>query len=147
VRVSVQAVRAATLPLDVAIVLYYKGNPAGPRPIHFVGSSLKDLRNLPELVQDVVGAALLDAQYGDRPEGARQFGEGLPREVMRLAADRDGDAFRVAYVASLPAAVYVLHAFRKKSKKGVSTPRRDLDRIRKRLGFAERHHKETYGPP
>jgi hypothetical protein len=62
VRVSVQAVGSVTLSLDVAIVLYYEDSPARRRPLHFVGSSLKDLRNLPELVQDIFGAALLDAQ-------------------------------------------------------------------------------------
>ena len=46
------------------------------KPLRFVGSSLKDLREMPEEVQDVFGAALLDAQYGDQPEGARPFGKG-----------------------------------------------------------------------
>jgi phage-related protein len=46
---------------------------AGRKPLHFMGSSRKDLRNMPEPVQDVFGSALLDAQYGDDPEGARPF--------------------------------------------------------------------------
>jgi phage-related protein len=54
---------------------------ASRRPLHFIGSSLKDLRQLPEEVQDVFGSALLDTQYGDFPEGARPFGEGLPSKA------------------------------------------------------------------
>jgi phage-related protein len=115
------------------------------RPIHFIGSSLKDLRKLPEDVQDVFGSALLDTQYGDLPEGARPFGEGLSSKVMKLVEDHDRDTYRAAYVASLPGAVYVLHVFKKKSTTGIATPRPDKDRIRTRLAAAEAHHRDTYG--
>jgi len=115
------------------------------RPLHFIGSSLKDLRKLPEEVQDVFGSALLDTQYGDFPEGARPFGEGLPSKVMKLVEDHDRDTYRAAYVASLPGAVYVLHVFKKKSTTGIATPRPDKDRIRTRLAAAEAHHRDTYG--
>lgn len=118
---------------------------ASRRPIHFIGSSLKDLRKLPGDVQDVFGAALLDTQYGDLPEGARPFGEGLPSKVMKLVEDHDRDTYRAAYVASLPGAVYVLHVFKKKSTTGIATPRPDKDRIRTRLAAAEAHHRDTYG--
>jgi phage-related protein len=53
----------------------------------FIGSSKKDLRELPEDVKDVFGSALLDAQYGDHPDGARPFGEGLPRAILKLTDD------------------------------------------------------------
>ena len=119
--------------------------PGPPRPLHFVGSSLKDLRGMPEDVQDVFGTALLDAQYGDQPDGARAFGEGLPSKVMKLAEDHDGDTYRAAYVASLPGAIYVLHAFKKKSIRGIGTPKPDKDLIRSRLQAAEAHHRDTYG--
>jgi phage-related protein len=114
------------------------------KPLHFVGSSLKDLRTMPEDVQDVFGSALLDAQYGDHPEGARPFGEGLPRSIMKLVESHDGDTFRAAYTVSLPGAVYVLHVFKKKSKSGRGTPRPDKDLIRSRLRAAEQHHAKTY---
>lgn len=100
---------------------------------------------MPEDVQDVFGSALLDAQYGDFPEGARPFGEGLPSKVMKLVEDYDRDTYRAAYVASLPGAVYVLHVFKKKSTTGIATPRPDKDRIRLRLAAAEAHHRNTYG--
>jgi phage-related protein len=99
---------------------------------------------MPEEVQDVFGSALLDAQYGDLPDRARPFGEGLPSKVMKLVEDYDRDTYRAAYVASLPGAVYVLHVFKKKSTTGIATPRSAKDRIRTRLAAAEAHHKETY---
>jgi phage-related protein len=114
------------------------------KPLHFIGSSKKDLRGLPEDVQDAFGSSLLDAQYGDRPEGARPFGEGVPREVMKLVEDFDKNTYRAAYTVSLPGAVYVLHVFSKKSKSGVGTPRPDKDLIRSRLQAARQHHNATY---
>jgi phage-related protein len=117
----------------------------GRKPLHFAGTSKKDLQGMPAEVQDVFGAALLDAQYGDRPEGARFFGEGLPRTVMKLVEDFYGDTYRVAYTIAFPAAVYVLHVFKKKSKSGIRTPKGDIGLIRARLAAAEEHHKRTYG--
>jgi phage-related protein len=112
--------------------------------LHFIGSSLKDLRALPEDVKDVFGAGLLDAQYGDHPEGARPFGEGLPRDVMKLVDDHDGNTYRAAYTVVLSNAVYVLHVFTKKSKRGIEAPRPDKDTIRARLQAAKEHHKRFY---
>ena len=116
----------------------------GRKPIHFLGSSQKDIRTLPEDVQDAFGSALLDAQYGDMPDGARRFGEGLPREVMKLAEDFDGDTYRAAYTMAFPLAVYVLHIFQKKSKSGIATPERDKNLIRRRLNQAEEHYRRVY---
>ena len=90
------------------------------------------------------GSALLDAQYGDHPDGARPFGEGLPPKVMKLVEDHDRDTYRAAYLASLPGAVYVLHVFKKKSSSGIATPKPDRDLIRGRLLAAEAHHRATY---
>jgi phage-related protein len=114
------------------------------KPLHFVASSIKDLRGLPEEVKDVFGAALLDAQYGEHPEGARPFGEGVSREVMKLVEDYDGNTYRAAYTVALPSAVYVLHVFTKKSKQGIGTPRPDKDAIRSRLQAAKEHHATHY---
>jgi phage-related protein len=114
------------------------------KPLHFVGASLKEIRALPEAVQDVFGWALLDAQHGDLPEGSRPFGEGLPREVLKLVEDHDGDTYRAAYTVSFGSAVYVLHVFKKKSSTGIGTPRPALELIRTRLRMAEAHHEQTY---
>ena len=120
-------------------------SPSQRRPLHFIGSSLKDLRAVPEQVQDVFGSALLDAQYGDHPEGARSFGEGIPRGVMKLVEDFDRDTYRAAYTVSFPKAVYVLHVFKKKSTQGVRTPKPDKDLVRSRFRVAEQHYRDTYG--
>jgi len=117
------------------------------KPIHFMGSSKKDIGTLPEDVKDAFGSALLDAQYGDTPDGARPFGEGLPRTVMKLAEDDDGDRYRAAYTVAFPRAVYVLHVFQKKSKSGIGTPERDKDVIRSRLKAAEAHYALNYRRP
>ena len=101
---------------------------------------------MPEEVKDVFGSALLDAQYGDHPEGARPFGEGVPRKVMKLVEDHDRDTYRAAYTVAFPGAVYILHVFQKKSTSGVSTPKPEREVIRARLRDAERHYRKTYGP-
>lgn len=117
---------------------------ADRKPLHFIGSSRRDLQDQPEAVQDVFGSALLDAQYGDLPEGARPFGEGVAREVMKLVEDYDGDTYRAAYTVAFAEAVYVLHVFKKKSKSGIGTPRADKDLIRSRLHAAMAHWQQTY---
>jgi phage-related protein len=117
---------------------------ATPKPLHFMGSSLKDLRAMPETVKDVFGSALLDAQYGELPEGARRFGEGLPREILKLGHDFGGDTYRMAFTMSFRSAVYVLHAFKKKASSGIGTPQPDKDLIRTRLRAAAQHYGRTY---
>lgn len=115
------------------------------KPLHFAGSSRKDLREMPEAVQKDFGKSLLDAQFGGHPPGARVFGEGLPREVMKLAEDHRGDTYRAAYTVAFPEAVYVLHIFKKKSASGVATPAPDRELIRSRLQWAEQDYRSRYG--
>ena len=63
---------------------------------------------MPSDVQDVFGQAILDAQYGDTPDGARPFGEGVRKEIWKLVDDYDGDTYRAAYTVAFEKAVYVL---------------------------------------
>ena len=118
-------------------------------PLKWVGSSRKNLAALPEDVQDVFGSALLDVQYGDTPDRARPFGEGLPREVWKIVEDFDGDTYRAVYTAAFPEVVYVLDAFMKKSKAGIKTPQADKYRVLARLKAAEQdylaHHRRRGG--
>jgi phage-related protein len=115
------------------------------RPVFWIGSSLRDLKAMPEEVQDVIGRELLDLQYFDTPPSARRFGEGLPREVMKLVAADDRRTFRVAYVAAFREAVYVLDAFVKKSMKGIGTPQQDRVRVLRRYAAARAHHATHFG--
>ena len=101
---------------------------------------------MPEEVQDVFGAALLDAQYGETPSNARAFGEGLPGRVLKLALDHYGDTYRLAYTVKFPRAVYVLHAFKKKSVRGTGTPFAEIELVRTRLRIAAEHYQEHYRP-
>jgi phage-related protein len=117
------------------------------RPLIWVRGSKKSLDGVPEDVKDVFGAALLDVQYGDRPAGAKPFGEGLPREIWKIVEDSDGNTYRAVYTAAFPAVVYVLDVFMKKSKSGIATPRMDKDRVRERFNAAKRHYDETYRKP
>lgn len=110
------------------------------KPLYWIASSLKDLKEMPEPVQKTFGTALRDVQYGESPDEAKAlsgFGGGGVRELVK---DHDRSTFRAVYTVSFPGAVYVLHAFQKKSKRGIKTPRKDLDLIRSRLKLARTHY-------
>lgn len=119
------------------------------KPLKWVGSSRKSLAALPEDLQDVFGSALLDVQYGDTPDGARPFGEGLPHEIWKIIEDHDGNTYRAVYTAVFPEVVYVLDAFMKKSKAGIRTPQADKDRVLARFKAAQQdylaHHRRRGG--
>ena len=100
---------------------------------------------MPEDVKDVFGSALLDVQYGDTPEGAKPFGEGLPHEIWKIVEDSDGDTYRAVYTAAFLEVVYVLDGFMKKSKSGVKTPQADKERVIRRFKAAKEHHADNYG--
>jgi phage-related protein len=123
--------------------------PPSRKPLKWVGSSRKNLAALPEDVQDVFGSALLDVQYGDTPDGARPFGEGLPHEIWKIVEDFDGDTYRAVYTVAFPEVVYVLDAFMKKSKTGIKTPQADKDRVLARFKAAQQdylaHHRRKGG--
>jgi phage-related protein len=99
---------------------------------------------MPEDVKDVFGAALLDVQYGDTPAGAKPFGEGLPREIWKIAEDSDVNTYRAVYTAAFAEVVYVLDVFVKKSTSGIKTPRPDKERILKRFKSARLHYDDHY---
>ena len=62
---------------------------------------------------------------------------------MEVVACHDGDTFRAVYTVRFEGAVYVLHAFRKKAKRGIATPKQELDLVRRHLAAAERHYRDT----
>lgn len=99
---------------------------------------------MPDHVQRAFGSALRDAQYGEWPEGARPFGEGAPRGVMKLADDGDAGTYRAAFTVRFPECVYLLHVFQKKSVRGIATPSREIATIRGRFRDAAVHHQEHY---
>ncbi|MCO4100122.1 MAG: type II toxin-antitoxin system RelE/ParE family toxin [Gemmatimonas sp.] len=117
------------------------------KPLKFVPGVEKAVRELPADVQDVFGKALMDAQYGDQVSGARPFGEGVPRDVLKLVEDDDGETYRAAFVVAFAGVVYLLDVFQKKSKSGRATPQSDLDRVTARYHAAVQDYetsKATY---
>ena len=118
--------------------------PHALRPVEWIGSSKADLRTFPEAVREVVGHALYQAQVGLRHRDVEPL-RGLGGNVLEVIARHDGDTFRAVFTVRFRAAVYVLHAFQKKAKRGIATPKREIDLIRRRLGGAERHYREHYG--
>lgn len=107
------------------------------RSLDFIGSSRKDLIAFPDWARQDVGHALFLAQQGERAPGAKVlkgFGGG---GVVEIVEDHDGDTYRCVYTVRLEHAVYVLHAFKKKSKRGAETPKHDMNLIRSRLREAE----------
>ncbi|MFG0312643.1 MAG: type II toxin-antitoxin system RelE/ParE family toxin [Phycisphaerales bacterium] len=114
---------------------------ATPKPVFWVGSARSDLRSFPEEVRTDMGFALWVAQRGGRPAQAKTLkGIVSGAGVLELAERHDGDTYRVVYTVRFADAVYVLHAFQKKSKRGIKTPRQEIDLIRSRLKAAEEHY-------
>lgn len=120
--------------------LAYSGVTRAPlKPAYWVGSSLKDLRACPEEVQDVVGYALFLAQEGKQQHPAAKPLKGALHGLVEVAADHASGTYRAIYTAKLANAVYVLHVFQKKATRGITTPKHELDLIKARLRWAERH--------
>ena len=111
------------------------------RPLFWIASSRKDLGAFPEEVKDVMGYALHLAQAGEKSPAAKPlkgFGGG---GVLEIVDDHDGDTYRAVYMVRFAGSVYVLHAFQKKSKRGIATPKAEIDTIRTRLKAAQDHHR------
>lgn len=108
----------------------------------WVGSSRKDLRKFPEIVQDRMGYALWVAQRGGKHADSKALSGFGGAGVLEVIGDFRGDTFRAVYTVRYADAVYVLHAFQKKSKIGRQTPHRDIELIHQRLREAERIAKE-----
>jgi len=108
------------------------------KPVVWVGSSRKDLREFPDPVQDHMGYAIYVAQQGGKHRDAKVLTGFGGAGVLEVVKDFRGDTFRAVYTLKLAGAVYVLHAFQKKSKTGRETPRRDMELIEQRLSEAEK---------
>ena len=103
-----------------------------PKPVVWVGDSLRVIRTFPALVQDEVGYALFLAQRGGKHESAKPL-KGFGAGVLEIVSDHRGDTFRAVYTVRLGERVFVLHAFQKKSKRGAATPQAELEMIKRRL--------------
>ncbi len=112
------------------------------RPLIWVGSTRRDLRGFPRQVRRDIGQALYAAQQRETDPATKPLEGFGGRSVVEIITDHEGDTRRAVYAVRFAEAVYVLHAFQKKSKRGIGTPKRDMDLIHQRLAEAERLHQE-----
>jgi phage-related protein len=109
------------------------------KPCFFVGSARKDIQAFPPKVKSVIGAAIQAAQYGGKSAAAKPM-KGMGSGVVEVVDNFDNDTYRSVYIVRLEGAVYVLHAFKKKSVKGIKTAQKDIELIKSRIKLAEEHH-------
>ena len=110
---------------------------AGEKPLDWVGSSKRDFLGFPPQVKDEMGVALGVAQFGGKHPSAKPW-KGQGPGVFEIVEDDSGDTYR---------AVYVLHAFQKKSPKGIKTARPDVELVARRLRVAQEDYEARYGKP
>ncbi len=113
-----------------------------PKPVRWIGSSKEDLSDFPEEVRLRVGGALWEAQIGRKAPYAKPLKGFGDAGVLEVVDDFAGDTFRAVYTVRFAKAVYVLHAFQKKSKRGVATPKTELDLIDQRLKRAREDYEQ-----
>ena len=114
-----------------------------PKPVEWLGSSKADLKRFLDLVRRRMGFAIYQAQTGVQHRDAKPL-KGFGG-VLEIVARHDGDTFRAVYTVRFEAALYVLHAFKKKAKRGIATPKQEIDPVQRRLKVAEQHYWNTHG--
>jgi phage-related protein len=115
-----------------------------PKPIEWVASTLDDLKDFPEEVQQAVGYALYRAQCGEKHPRAKPLKGFKGASVLEVFQDFDGDTYRTVYTVRFEGVIYVLHVFQKKSKRGIETPKKEIELIETRLKWAKDHHDKYY---
>ena len=102
------------------------------RKISWIKAARRDFEEFPKGVQGDMLDALTVAAEGGKSEKAKPF-HGVDGGVFEIASRYRGDAFRALYAIKIDADIWVIHAFQKKSKSGIKTPRMDVDLIHDRL--------------
>ena len=113
------------------------------KPVEWLGSTLGDLRVLPDPIQDDFGYALYLAQTGDKHPHAKPLRGHHGAGVLEVVRQHDAEAYRAIYTVRFAEAVYVLHVFQKKSKSGIATPAAEMRVVEARLKEALRRHTEA----
>jgi phage-related protein len=114
------------------------------KTLEWIASSKKDLKAMPEEVQDNFGFALFQAQLGQKHDDAKPLKGFKGAGILEVVDDFDGDTYRAVYTVRFESAVYVLHVFQKKSKSGIATPKQDIELVEQRLKAAIVHHQTNY---
>jgi len=116
------------------------------KPVVWIGSARENLRSFPAEVRHVMGTALYLAQTGGKHPSAKPLKQIVKGAgVLEVIEDHDSDTYRTVYTVKFAGVVYVLHAFQKKSKKGIKTPQHEVDLIRSRYQLAKAHHEQEAG--
>ncbi len=117
--------------------MYNPRTSTAEKPLHWIGSSHKDLMALPSGVRRFFGFALSLAQAGDRHDAAKVLKGFGGAGVLEVVENDSAGTYRAVYTVKFEEAVFVLHCFQKKSKRGIATPKEDMDIIGARLKVAE----------
>lgn len=112
------------------------------KPVAWIASAKRDLKQFPEAVQDSLGDALQEVQYGRKPVHAKPLSGFGGASVLEITDDYDGDTYRTVYTVRFAEVIYVLHAFQKKSRRGIQTPKQEIDLVHARLRQAEAAYQE-----
>ncbi|MBF0532845.1 MAG: type II toxin-antitoxin system RelE/ParE family toxin [Candidatus Omnitrophica bacterium] len=107
------------------------------KSVYFIGSAREDLKSFPEEVRQDIGYALYEAQGGRKSWAAKPLRGFGGAGVLEIIEDYLGDTYRAVYTVRFSEAVYVLHCFQKKSKRGIKTALQDIELIKRRLKAAE----------
>jgi len=110
------------------------------RPLIWMGNSKRNIQAFPKGAQKIIGDELQLIQFGGMPKDAKPF-KGIGSGVIEIAVRFEGDAFRTVVAVQLGESIHVLHAFQKKSKKGIATPRQDVELIKRRYAEAKERTK------
>ena len=110
------------------------------KPLFWIGSSLDDLKDCPDEVQDYIGYALHWALTGGKSPAAKPLQGFGGAGVLEVVDDFDGNTYRAVYTVRFAKAVYALHVFQKKSHKGIATPKQDIELVKARLQRAQEHY-------
>jgi len=110
------------------------------RPLVWMGNSKRNIQAFPKGAQKLLGDELQLIQFGGMPKDAKPF-RGIGSGVIEIALRYAGDAFRTVVAVQLGEKIYVLHAFQKKSHKGIATPKQDVDVIKQRYAEAKERAK------
>lgn len=109
----------------------YELKPPPLRPVKWLGNSRKVIQSFPEAVQKLVGDELQLVQYGEVPKDTKPF-KGVGSGIFEIAVRFDKNAYRAVLAVQLGHTIYVLHAFQKKSKTGIKTPKSETEMIQQR---------------
>jgi phage-related protein len=112
------------------------------KSVVWMGDSLKQVKSFPEEVRKDIGSSLYEVQLGDKPHNAKPF-RGVGTGVFEIVTRFDSDTYRTVYAVQIGYSIYVLHAFQKKSPKGIKTAQKDVDLITRRYKEAVEQSKEN----